>query len=134
MSYMNDGGGIHTIGRAYNTSVAANYFHDLAAGRPGAVSTHAQSVLYVDNWSCFITLESNVVVNCPATQQGPYYFQHASLGLAHDDAIAHLYLVDAGHLSGRSEPCNCTGVVNATSVADLPPQAQRIIAAAGPRP
>ncbi len=32
MSYMMDGGGIHTIGRSVNTTVAKNYFHDLASG------------------------------------------------------------------------------------------------------
>lgn len=32
MSYMFDGGGIHTIGRSMNTTVSRNYFHDLASG------------------------------------------------------------------------------------------------------
>ena len=35
MRYMNDGGGIHTIGRSYNTTVSGNYFHGVRV-RPWA--------------------------------------------------------------------------------------------------
>ena len=40
---MNDGGGIHTIGRSRNTSIHGNYFHQLAAGSPGEISEFAQA-------------------------------------------------------------------------------------------
>jgi len=45
---MNDGGGIHTIGRSRNTSINGNYFHDLAAGNSGEVSQFAQVRVYED--------------------------------------------------------------------------------------
>jgi hypothetical protein len=131
MSYMMDGGGIHTIGRSRNTTVVGNYFHDARAGQPGFHSTEAQSIVYIDNWSCDFTINDTVISNCPFTLQGWAFFQGASNGLSHDNYVNGMYLKNAGHLSGRSVPCNCTNVVNVTG--DWPPAAAAIIAEAGPR-
>jgi len=73
-SYMMDGGGIHTIGRSYNTSIASNYFHDVASGTDcgGGAPCHSvvsQSVIYIDNWSMGFAIDSNVVVNAAHTVQ-----------------------------------------------------------------
>lgn len=133
MGYMRDGGGLHTIGRTDTSRIAGNYFHDLAAGQPGAVSVVAQSIIYIDNWSCGLTIENNVVQRCAATQQGAYFFQGSKLGPAHDNTISHLFLQDAGTISGGGSPCNCSDVVTVPAGAPLPAAAAAIVAAAGPR-
>eukprot|EP00656_Telonema_subtile_P024636 TRINITY_DN2681_c0_g1_i2.p1 TRINITY_DN2681_c0_g1~~TRINITY_DN2681_c0_g1_i2.p1 ORF type:complete len:131 (-),score=18.05 TRINITY_DN2681_c0_g1_i2:131-523(-) len=117
----------------YNTTISENHFHDIAAGMPDSHSKFGQSVLYVDNWSCGLTLSRNVVADCVGTKQGPWFFQGARNGMAHDNIIQTLYLANAGLLSGHSLPCNCSNVVNASSVGDLPTSAKDIIVAAGPR-
>jgi hypothetical protein len=44
MSYMFDGGGIHTIGRSTNTTVSRNYFHNLASGEQcGETRCHSKA-------------------------------------------------------------------------------------------
>jgi hypothetical protein len=84
MSYMMDGGGIHTIGRSVNTSVSNNYFHDLASGGMCRVpsghtgpchSVQSQSSIYIDNWSAGFRINENVVVNTENTKMGWIFFQ-----------------------------------------------------------
>ena len=73
MSYLNDGGGIHTIGRSLNTTIAGNYFHDIGAGRPAAHSQDAQSIVYIDNWSCGLSIKDTVVSNCAVCDMIHFY-------------------------------------------------------------
>jgi hypothetical protein len=131
---MSDGGGIHTIGRSYNTSVARNYFHHLAAGVAPSHAQAAQSIVYVDNWSCGLAVRDNVVDACPHTKQGYYYFQNARIALAHHNTLDGLWVRDGGTISGHGVPCNCSNVVVVPNDQPLPAEAQAIVRAAGPRP
>ncbi|EDQ88517.1 uncharacterized protein MONBRDRAFT_9042 [Monosiga brevicollis MX1] len=133
MTYMMDGGGIHTIGRTVNTTLSGNYFHDMGAGAPGWHSVEAQSVIYIDNWSCGYAITNNVLEHCNATKQGYYFFQGPSEGTAHDNVVDGLYLRDAGSINPNTPgmPCNCSNVHDV--VGPWPATAAAIIAAAGPR-
>ena len=133
MSYMYDGGGIHTIGRSLNTTITGNYFHDIAAGTPSAHSSSGQSVVYIDNWSCGLAITDTVVSNCAATKQGFYYFQNARIALAHDNTLDRLYVRHGGRISGNGVPCNCSNVVLLNGSDPWPQAAKSIIANAGPR-
>eukprot|EP00730_Choanoeca_flexa_P008405 TRINITY_DN12483_c0_g1_i1.p2 TRINITY_DN12483_c0_g1~~TRINITY_DN12483_c0_g1_i1.p2 ORF type:complete len:689 (+),score=104.63 TRINITY_DN12483_c0_g1_i1:3239-5305(+) len=131
MSYMNDGGGIHTIGRATNTTLLGNYFYNASCGQPGTHSTWCQSIIYIDNWSCGYQINDNVIDNCPASRHGYAFFQGNKLGPAHDNFVNGLYLRNVPPMLKTDLPCNCTNVVNVTGA--WPAQAQQIIAVAGPR-
>ena len=133
MSYMHDGGGIHTIGRSLNTTISGNYFHDIGAGSPGAHSKQGQSVVYIDNWSCGLTILDTVVSNCAATEQGYYYFQNARIALAHDNTLSRMYVRNGGHISGHGVPCNCSNVLLLNGTSAWPAQAQAIVDNAGAR-
>lgn len=134
MGYMVDGGGIHTIGRSWNSSISNNVFADIAAGSPGRHSPNAQSVIYVDNWSCELSILDNVLDNVNATIQGPWFFQGSHLGPAHDTRVEGLWLRNAGAWRGRGGQCNCSQVERVPSGGAWPPAAAAIVAAAGPRP
>ena len=134
MGYMIDGGGVHTIGRSYNTTLEGNYFHDIAAGTPGHHSPHGQSIIYIDNYSCDFYIKNNVVDNCENTIQGYYYFQNARIGLAHDNYIDGLFLRLAGSISGHGAECNCSSIQTTPQGQPFPEAARDIIANAGPRP
>eukprot|EP00750_Incisomonas_marina_P026593 INCI5928.9.p1 GENE.INCI5928.9~~INCI5928.9.p1 ORF type:complete len:425 (+),score=62.69 INCI5928.9:1048-2322(+) len=135
MRNMNDGGGIHTIGRSRNTSIHGNYFHQLAAGSPGEISEFAQSIIYIDNWSCDLNITDNVVDDCPGTKQGFYFFQGhtGNNGLAHDNEIQRLAVRNGGHLSGISVACNCSEVDVLAAGSPLPDWATDVVNSAGRR-
>ena len=150
MSYMMDGGGIHTIGKSLNTSVSRNYFHDLASGEQcGDAPCHSvrsQSSIYIDNWSAGFTIDDNVVVNTAHTVFGWIFFQYfASKGgvlagaTAHDNTAHGNTVCNSGPPPQPRDPLdetngtNVTGTVNVSDCAALPPAAAAIVAAAGPR-
>ena len=41
----------------------------LGAGKPGEVSQYAQSIIYIDNWSCDFNITRNVIDDCNGTKQ-----------------------------------------------------------------
>ena len=153
MSYMLDGGGIHTIGRSANTSISRNFFHDVASGTSscGAAGTalchsiKSQSTIYIDNWSAGYRIEENVVVDTAATIQGWIFFQffaqQAGSGgaAAHDNTARDNTICNAGPVPPRRDPwdepigANVTGTVNVSDCQTLPAAAAAVVRAAGPR-
>ena len=156
MSYMLDGGGIHTVGRSTNTSVSRNYFHDVASGSTcGATRCHSklsQSSIYIDNWSAGFTINDNVVINTTGIIEGWMFFQYfagdRSHAAAHDNFAANNTICRAGPVPPPRDPYdlvkgpNVTGTVNVTAdaatrggcLAALPRGAAAVVRAAGPRP
>jgi hypothetical protein len=121
-----DGGGIHSVGLAGNTSYTGNYFHDMQRG--------AVSIIYIDNWAAGFTINDNVVDNCPNTAFGYYFFQSIPGALAHDNTIDGLYARNSGDPTAHGLPCNCTHVVDVPIGSPLPAGAEAIISSSGPRP
>ena len=134
MRYMNDGGGIHTIGRSYNTTISGNYLNGMASGRPGEHSAFAESVIYIDNWSCFLNISGNVVDDSPGNKLGYLFFQGVgNNGIAHDNFVNVLYARGSGKVAARGEACNCSRVMEIPAGNPLPSAALEIVKAAGPR-
>jgi hypothetical protein len=155
MSYMLDGGGIHTIGQSLNTTIYRNHFHDVASGTMcGAVPCHStvsQSTIYIDNWSNGFTIDQNVVTDTAYLKMGWIFFQyfagvHNHGGEAHDNYAHNNTICNAGPVPQARDPwdevngTNVTGTTNVTAaaagrgcIAALPPMAASVVAEAGPR-
>ena len=149
MSYMLDGGGIHTIGKSLNTSISRNYFHELASGEQcGNAACHSarsQSSIYIDNFSAGFSIDENVVVNTAHTFNGWLFFQWAGGPTggpgcqAHDNTAHGNTICNSGPPSQSRDPLdevngpNVTGTVNVSDCLRLPLAAAAVVAAAGPR-